>query len=125
MLSEKEVAAWVRAGIRWHNLFGQQAPEYKVDETLRGKVLDIGDWQLEVMETQGTPQGACVFMREMRRCSLRRYRIPGTGTSRTDMFGGSTEELVVPSKADRTGCKDHYPGHMDITSQNVNRQIQI
>ena len=46
---------------------------------------------------------------------------------RTDMFGGNTPELVCRSIERLTALdvKTMYPGHMEITNRDVNRQIQM
>ena len=63
LLSEKEVGAVGDDLASVAHLFGQQAPAYQVDETLKeGMVLDIGEWKLEVMETPGHSTGSlCLY----------------------------------------------------------------
>lgn len=128
MLSEKEVGCVGDELASVAYLFGQQAPEYKVDETLKeGMVLDIGDWQLEVMETPGhSPGSLCLYERNEKVLFSGDTVFPDGNIGRTDMFGGSTEELVSSiQRLTELDVKTMYPGHMDITSQNVNRQIQM
>lgn len=128
MLSEKEVGCVGDELASVAYLFGQQAPEYKVDETLKeGMVLDIGDWQLEVMETPGhSPGSLCLYERNEKVLFSGDTVFPDGNIGRTDMFGGSTEELVRSiQRLTELDVKTMYPGHMDITSQNVNRQIQM
>ena len=128
MLSEKEVGCVGDELASVAYLFGQQAPEYKVDETLKeGMVLDIGDWQLEVMETPGHSSGSlCLYERTEKVLFSGDTVFPDGNIGRTDMFGGSTEELVSSiQRLTELDVRVMYPGHMDITSQDVNRQIQM
>jgi len=128
MLSEKEVGCVGDELASVAYLFGQQAPEYKVDETLKeGMVLDIGEWQLEVMETPGhSPGSLCLYERKEKVLFSGDTVFPDGNIGRTDMFGGSTEELVSSiERLTELDVKIMYPGHMDITSQDVNRQIQM
>ena len=128
MLSEKEVGCIGDELASVAYLFGQQAPEYKVDETLKeGMVLDIGEWQLEVMETPGhSPGSLCLYERTEKVLFSGDTVFPDGNIGRTDMFGGSTEELVSSiERLTELDVKIMYPGHMDITSQDVNRQIQM
>jgi hydroxyacylglutathione hydrolase len=51
---------------------------------------------------------------------------PDGNIGRTDMYGGSTEELVKSiERLTKLEVKTMYPGHMEITSRDVNRQIQF
>ena len=128
MLSEKEVGCIGDELASVAYLFGQQAPEYKVDETLKeGMVLDIGEWKLEVMETPGHSQGSvCLYERKEKVLFSGDTVFPDGNIGRTDMFGGSTEELVRSiQRLTELDVRTMYPGHMDITSQDVNRQIQM
>ena len=128
MLSEKEVGCIGDELASVAYLFGQQAPEYKVDETLKeGMVLDIGEWKLEVMETPGHSTGSlCLYERTQKVLFSGDTVFPDGNIGRTDMSGGSTDELVRSiQRLTELDVKVMYPGHMDITSQNVNRQIQM
>ena len=128
MRSEKEVGCIGDELASVAYLFGQQAPEYKVDETLKeGMVLDIGEWKLEVMETPGHSTGSlCLYERTEKVLFSGDTVFPDGNIGRTDMFGGSTDELVRSiQRLTELDVKVMYPGHMDITSQNVNRQIQM
>lgn len=128
MLSEKEVGCVGDELASVAYLFGQQAPEYRVDETLKeGMVLDIGDWKLEVMETPGhSPGSLCLYERTEKVLFSGDTIFPEGNIGRTDMFGGDTSELVSSiQRLTELDVQIMYPGHMDITSQNVNRQIQM
>ena len=128
MLSEKEVGCIGDELASVAYLFGQQAPEYKVDETLKeGMVLDTGEWKLEVLETPGHSQGSiCLYERKQRVLFSGDTVFPDGNIGRTDMFGGSTEDLVRSiQRLTELDVEIMYPGHMDITSRDVNRQIQM
>ena len=128
MLSEKEVGCIGDELASVAYLFGQQAPEYKVDETLKeGMVLDIGEWKLEVMETPGHSTGSlCLYERTEKVLFSGDTVFPDGNIGRTDMFGGSTDELVRSiQRLTELDVKIMYPGHIDIASRDVNRQIQM
>lgn len=128
MLSEKEVGCIGDELASVAYLFGQQAPEYRVDETLKeGMVLDTGEWKLEVLETPGHSQGSiCLYERKQRVLFSGDTVFPDGNIGRTDMFGGSTEDLVRSiQRLTELDVEIMYPGHMDITSRDVNRQIQM
>jgi len=128
MLSEKEVGCIGDELASVAYLFGQQAPEYRVDETLKeGMVLDTGEWKLEVLETPGHSQGSiCLYERKQKVLFSGDTVFPDGNIGRTDMFGGSTEDLVRSiQRLTELDVEIMYPGHMDITSRDVNRQIQM
>ena len=82
MLSEKEVGCIGDELASVAYLFGQQAPEYKVDETLKeGLVWILGNGSWRSWRPQGTPPEACVFMSERKRCSSPGIQYSLTGTS--------------------------------------------
>lgn len=109
-------------------LFGQEAPEYKVDGTLSdGMVLDIGEWKLEVLETPGHSEGSiCLYERTEKVLFSGDTVFPDGNIGRTDMYGGNTVKLIKSIES-LTGLdvKTMYPGHMEITDRDVNRQIQM
>jgi hydroxyacylglutathione hydrolase len=128
LLSEKEVGAIGDNLASVAYLFGQQAPQYQVDETLKeGMVLDIGEWKLEVLETPGHSTGSlCLYEPRAKVLFSGDTVFPDGNIGRTDMYGGSTPDLVA--SIDRlTGLdvETMYPGHMEITGQDVKRQIQM
>jgi hydroxyacylglutathione hydrolase len=128
MLSEKEVGCVGDDLASVAYLFGQQAPEYKVDEVLReGMVLDIGKWKLEVMETPGHSLGSlCLYEKNEKVLFSGDTVFPDGNIGRTDMLGGNTAELVRSiERLAKLDVKTMYPGHMEITSRDVNRQIQM
>ena len=128
LLSEKEVGCVGDDLASVAYLFGQQAPEYKVDEILKeGMVLDIGKWKLEVMETPGHSLGSlCLYEKSEKALFSGDTVFPDGNIGRTDMLGGNTAELVRSiERLAKLDVKTMYPGHMEITSQDVNRQIQM
>ncbi|NTV27370.1 MAG: MBL fold metallo-hydrolase [Methanothrix sp.] len=128
LLSEKEVGCVGDDLASVAYLFGQQAPEYKVDETLKeGMVLDTGKWKLKVMETPGHSQGSLCLYEENEKVLFSGDTVfPDGNIGRTDMYGGDTPELVRSiERLTNLDVKTMYPGHMEITSSDVNRQIQM
>jgi hydroxyacylglutathione hydrolase len=128
LLSEKELGAVGDELASVAYLFGQQAPEYKVDETLKeGMVLDIGEWKLQVMETPGHSPGCICLYEEKEKVLFSGDTVfPDGNIGRTDMFGGDTAELVRSiERLTQLDVSHMYPGHMEITSRDVNRQIQM
>ena len=128
LLSEREVGAVGDDLASVAYLFGEQAPVYKVDETLKdGMVLDIGDWKLQVLETPGHSLGSlCLYEKNEKVLFSGDTVFPDGNIGRTDMYGGDTPELV--RSIERLTALDvatMYPGHMDVTTKDVNRQIQM
>ena len=128
LLSEKEVGAVGDDLASVAYLFGQQAPQYEVDQTLKeGMVLDIGEWKLEVMETPGHSQGSlCLYEPRAKVLFSGDTVFPDGNIGRTDMYGGSTPDLVASiERLTGLDVEIMYPGHMEITGRDVKRQIQM
>ena len=128
LLSEKEAGAVGDDMASVAYLFGQQAADYKVDETLKeGMVLDIGEWKLRVLETPGHSLGSLCLYEEKEKVLFSGDTVfPDGNIGRTDMFGGNTPELVRSiERLTALDVKTMYPGHMEVTSRDVNRQIQM
>lgn len=128
LLSEKEAGAVGDDMASVAYLFGQQAAEYKVDETLKeGMVLDTGEWKLRVLETPGhSPGSLCLYEDKEKVLFSGDTVFPDGNIGRTDMFGGNTPELVRSiERLTALDVKTMYPGHMEVTSRDVNRQIQM
>ena len=128
LLSEKEVGAVGDDLASVAYLFGQQAPHYEVDQTLKeGMVLDTGEWKLEVMETPGHSQGSlCLYEPRAKVLFSGDTVFPDGNIGRTDMYGGSTPDLVVSiERLTGLDVEIMYPGHMEITGRDVKRQIQM
>jgi len=128
LLSEKEAGAVGDDMASVAYLFGQQAADYKVDETLtEGMVLDTGEWKLRVLETPGHSLGSLCLYEEKEKVLFSGDTVfPDGNIGRTDMFGGNTPELVRSiERLTALDVKTMYPGHMEVTSRDVNRQIQM
>lgn len=128
LLSEKEVGAVGDDLASVAYLFGQQAPQYEVDETLReGMILDTGEWKLEVMETPGHSTGSlCLYEPRAKVLFSGDTVFPDGNIGRTDMYGGSTPDLVASiERLTGLDVEIMYPGHMEITGRDVKRQIQM
>ncbi|MBP7070020.1 MAG: MBL fold metallo-hydrolase [Methanothrix sp.] len=128
LLSEKEVGAVGDDLASVAYLFGQQAPQYEVDQTLKeGMVLDIGEWKLEVMETPGHSQGSlCLYEPRAKVLFSGDTVFPDGNIGRTDMYGGSTPDLVASiERLTGLDVEIMYPGHMEITGRDVKRQIEM
>ena len=128
LLSEKEVGAVGDDLASVAYLFGQQAPQYQVDETLKeGMVLDIGEWKLEVLETPGHSTGSlCLYEPRAKVLFSGDTVFPDGNIGRTDMYGGSTPDLVASiERLTGLDVETMYPGHMEIAGRDVKRQIQM
>ena len=127
LLSEKEVGCVGDDLTTVSYLFGQEAPLYKVDGTVcNGMILDIGKWKLEVLETPGHSEGSiCLYERTEKVLFSGDTVFPDGNIGRTDMYGGDTVKLIKSiEKLTGLDVKTLYPGHMEITNRDVNRQIQ-
>jgi len=128
LLSDKEVGCVGDDLTTVAYLFGQEAPEYKVDGLLtEGMVIDLGKWKLDVMETPGHSQGSiCLYEKSEKILFSGDTVFPDGNIGRTDMYGGDTTELVSSvERLTKLDVKTMYPGHMEITSKDVDRQIQM
>ena len=128
LLSDKEVGCVGDDLTTVAYLFGQEAPEYKVDGLLtEGMVIDLGKWKLDVMETPGHSQGSiCLYEKSEKILFSGDTVFPDGNIGRTDMYGGDTSALVGSvERLTRLDVKTMYPGHMEITSKDVDRQIQM
>ena len=128
LLSEKEVGAVGDDLASVAYLFGQQAPQYEVDQTLKeGMILGTGEWKLEVLETPGHSQGSlCLYEPRAKVLFSGDTVFPDGNIGRTDMYGGSTPDLVASiERLTGLDVEIMYPGHMEITGRDVNRQIQM
>jgi len=128
LLSEKEVGCVGDELTTVAYLFGMEAPEYKVDGYLKeGMILDLGEWKLEVLETPGHSLGSvCLYEANAKVLFSGDTIFPDGNIGRTDMHGGNTESLINSiEKLTQLDVKTMYPGHMEISSKEVNRQIQM
>ncbi len=128
LLSEKEVGCVGDDLTTVAYLFGQEAPEYRVEGLLHeGMVLDLGQWKLEVLETPGHSLGCiCLYEKTEKVLFSGDTVFPDGNIGRTDLYGGNTADLVRSVESlTKLDVKTMYPGHMEITSRDVNRQIQM
>ncbi|MDD1731600.1 MAG: Metallo-beta-lactamase domain protein [Methanosaeta sp. NSM2] len=105
-----------------------KAPAYEVDETLKeGMVLDTGEWKLEVMETPGHSTGSlCLYEPQAKVLFSGDTVFPDGNIGRTDMYGGSTPDLVASiERLTGIDVEIMYPGHMEITGRDVKKQIEM
>lgn len=108
-------------------LFGLSAPEIEADETLKeGDVIDLGEWKLEVMHTPGhSPGGICLYEPRARVLFSGDTVFPQGNIGRTDLFAGKDADLVRSiERLTELEVEVLYPGHMEIVSGDVGRQIQ-
>jgi glyoxylase-like metal-dependent hydrolase (beta-lactamase superfamily II) len=108
-------------------LFGLSAPEIEADETLKeGDVIDLGEWKLEVMHTPGhSPGGICLYEPRARVLFSGDTVFPQGNIGRTDLFAGKDADLVRSiERLTKLDVEVLYPGHMEIVSGDVGRQIQ-
>ncbi len=108
-------------------LFGDTAPEYVVDVPLDdGISLDLGDLRLEVIHTPGhSPGSICLYERDEKMLFSGDTVFPDGNIGRTDLFGGSIEDLVRSiERLLELDVRCMYPGHMGVTCNNVKAQIR-
>ena len=108
-------------------LFGLSAPEIEADGTLKeGDVLDLGEWRLSVLHTPGhSPGGICLYEPMARVLFSGDTVFPQGNIGRTDLFAGCDADLI--RSIERLTALDVevlYPGHMEVVSGDVGRQIQ-
>ncbi len=108
-------------------LFGLSAPEIEADGTLKeGDVLDLGEWQLSVLHTPGhSPGGICLYEPKAKVLFSGDTVFPQGNIGRTDLFAGCDADLI--RSIERLTALDVevlYPGHMEVVSGDVSRQIQ-
>jgi len=100
--------------------------DFKPDRTLRdNEILNLGDYKLKVIHTPGhTPGSICLF--EPKTKSLfSGDTVFSQGVGRTDLPGGSTEQLIESLKRlCKLDVKVLYPGHGEVTDESVNEQIK-
>ncbi|MHC1632170.1 MAG: MBL fold metallo-hydrolase [Methanotrichaceae archaeon] len=109
-------------------LFGKSAPKIEVDGTLKeGDVIDLGQWKLEVLHTPGhSPGGISLYERKEMVLFSGDTVFPQGNIGRTDLFEGSTEDLVKSiERLTELDVKVLYPGHMEVINRDVNNQIEL
>ncbi len=127
MINAKEVGALGDDLATLAYMFGKLAPECTPDEGLvEGKIIDTGEWKLEVLETPGhSPGSICLYEKNAKALFSGDTVFPDGNIGRTDLYGGDTEELIKSiERLIRLDVDVMYPGHMEVTDRDVNRQIQ-
>ncbi|MCW1296829.1 MAG: MBL fold metallo-hydrolase [Candidatus Parvarchaeota archaeon] len=109
------------------NIFGKNNPKIKIDKCLVGNErFNLGDIELIVIHTPGhTPGSICLYEKNEKVIFSGDTVFPDGGFGRTDLPGGDHKKLIeslkILCKLDITKL---YPGHMEITNENVNEQIK-
>lgn len=111
------------------SLFGRRTPDLEPDILLEdGQKIKIGEREeLEVIHTPGhTPGGICLYEPSSKSLFSGDTIFPNGSIGRTDFEGGNSSALTASiSKLTELDVKTLYPGHGNITSDNVNRQIEM
>jgi len=107
------------------SMFGQPAPGFKPDWLLKGGEVLAG--LLKVIHTPGhTPGSICLYEPGSKSLFSGDTVFPGGSVGRTDLSGGDSRRLVESLRSlSLLDVKNLYPGHGEITSQDVNRQIKM
>ncbi|MDK2826927.1 MAG: hydroxyacylglutathione hydrolase [Methanolobus sp.] len=110
-------------------MFGNKAPAIKPDMLLEeGDRIPIGDEEeLEVIHTPGhTPGGICLYEANSKSLFSGDTVFPNGSIGRTDFQGGNRNQLTESiNKLVQLDVKTLYPGHGEVTSNDVNTQIQF
>ena len=101
--------------------------DFKPDRTLKGgEILNLGDCKMKVIHTPGhTPGSICLYEEKSNGLFSGDTIFPNGGVGRTDLLGGNTQQLIESIKGlCKLDVKILYPGHGEITDENVNKQIR-
>ncbi|MDW7733507.1 MAG: MBL fold metallo-hydrolase [Methanolobus sp.] len=111
------------------SMFGYRAPPIEPDMLLEeGDSIPIGnDEELEVIHTPGhTPGGICLYESTSKSLFSGDTVFPNGSIGRTDFQGGSRSQLTGSiNKLVQFDVKTLYPGHGEVTSDDVNKQIEF
>jgi len=111
------------------SLFGRRPPVLEPDMLLEdGQRIRVSeDEELEVIHTPGhTPGCICLYEPGSKSLFSGDTVFPEGSIGRTDFDGGDPSALTASiSKLTALDVKTLYPGHGNITSDNVNRQIEM
>jgi glyoxylase-like metal-dependent hydrolase (beta-lactamase superfamily II) len=111
------------------SLFGRRSlalePDILLEDRQRIKIAE-GE-ELEVIHTPGhTPGCICLYEPESKSLFSGDTVFPDGSIGRTDFDGGNASALTASiSKLTELDVKTLYPGHGNITSDDVNRQIEM
>jgi glyoxylase-like metal-dependent hydrolase (beta-lactamase superfamily II) len=100
---------------------------FKPDKLLKDDdVINLGNCSLKVIHTPGHTLGSiCLYESKSKILFSGDTVFPCGGVGRTDLPGGSPEQLIESiKKISKLNVKVLYPGHDEITDKNVNEQIR-
>ena len=109
------------------HFFGARAPKFRVDTVLTdGAEIDLGDSTLRVIHTPGhTPGSICLYEVQSKSLFSGDTVFPYGSIGRTDLPGGSSRDLIRSiSQMVTLDVSVLYPGHGEVTANNVNEQIK-
>ncbi|MGZ4882976.1 MAG: MBL fold metallo-hydrolase [Halobacteriota archaeon] len=109
------------------HFFGARAPKFRVDTVLTdGAEIDLGDTTLRVIHTPGhTPGSICLYEVQSKSLFSGDTVFPYGSIGRTDLPGGSSRDLIRSiSRLVTLDVSVLYPGHGEVTANNVNEQIK-
>ena len=109
------------------HFFGARAPKFRVDTVLTdGSEIDLGDSTLRVIHTPGhTPGSICLYEVQSKSLFSGDTVFPYGSIGRTDLPGGSSRDLIRSiSRLATLDVSVLYPGHGEVTANNVNEQIK-
>jgi hydroxyacylglutathione hydrolase len=109
------------------HFFGASAPKFHIDTLLTdGAEIDLGDLTLSVIHTPGhTPGSICLYEATSKSLFSGDTVFPFGGVGRSDLPGGGSKDLTRSiSRLAKLDVRVLYPGHGQVTSNNVNEQIK-
>ena len=110
-------------------MFGAHGGSFTPDRLLcAGELIDLGDGSsLEVIHTPGhTPGSISLYHSRSKILFTGDTVFPGGSFGRTDLTGGSQQQLVESLKLlSGLDVEVMYPGHGDVTDNDVARQISM
>ncbi|WP_094227559.1 MBL fold metallo-hydrolase [Methanolobus psychrotolerans] len=110
-------------------MFGHRAPSIEPDILLNedDRITIGNDEELEVIHTPGhTPGGICLYEANSKSLFSGDTVFPNGSIGRTDFEGGNRSQLTGSiSKLVKLDVETLYPGHGEVTSNDVNKQIEF
>ncbi len=100
---------------------------FKPDKLLKDNdVIDLGNCSLKVIHTPGhSPGSICLYESKSKSLFSGDTVFAHGGIGRTDLPGGSMKQLIESIKhLNELDVKNLYPGHAEITDENVKQQIR-
>ena len=108
-------------------MFGYKAPAIEPDMLLEeGDRIPLGEEEeLEIIHTPGhTPGGICLYETKSKSLFSGDTVFPNGSIGRTDFEGGNRSQLTGSiNKLVKLDVNTLYPGHGEVTSNDVNKQI--